>query len=200
MASLSETALQLPGGCFCGAIKYNISVPALANRPRIPGPKDPHPLGPQSEATTKVPILLLDHCDTCRGISGSIIECWFVAPMSWTTFTLEPLTSSASEHLSPATSDLVKGDKAILEGSHLRSFKSSEDVWRTFCGKCGTHLTYWYGSADNVVPKSWGPYFNIAVGSIGKEGLALLAPSREANVEDAVGWVRSMITGGANAE
>jgi hypothetical protein len=115
--------------------------------------------------------------------------------MSWTEFHLEAV--STSEELNPSTGDVVKGEEQVLAQTHLKHFQSSTDVHRTFCGKCGTHLTFWLGSAENVVPKSWGPYFNIAAGSIIKEnGLELLVPGRELNVEDAVGWVKEMVRGG----
>ena len=47
-----------------------------------------------------------------------------------------------------------------------------------------------------MVPKSWGPYFDMAVGTFDKSVMGWLKPAREANIEDSVLWVREMVKAG----
>ena len=54
------------------------------------------------------------HCRTCRGISGAPAVGWL---------------------------SLARDKFAFTQGEPRR-FKTSAHVWRTFCGECGTPLTY----------------------------------------------------------
>ena len=54
------------------------------------------------------------HCRTCRGISGAPAVAWVSFP---------------------------RGSFEFTQGEPRR-FRSSARVWRTFCGDCGTPLTY----------------------------------------------------------
>ena len=56
----------------------------------------------------------LCHCTMCRHVAGSPLVAWFSVP--------------------PGAFRLVSGEPV--------SFKSSEHATRTFCGSCGTPLTY----------------------------------------------------------
>ncbi|KAH8602500.1 Mss4-like protein [Bisporella sp. PMI_857] len=191
MAFLPKAAVDLSGGCFCGAIKYVISIPPLASRPVIPTAKRKG-FGQQNASTERLPLISLDHCDTCRRVSGAVIQCWFICPISWAKFSI---SFGSSDERKVAAADVLTGEGSALEGTHLKHFSSSKDVHRTFCGRCGTTLTYWCGEEDNVVD-GWGPFFNIAVGSFAKADLELMAPMREGHAEDAVGWVIGLIRSG----
>lgn len=54
------------------------------------------------------------HCETCRGATGAPVMAWACVP-----------------------SDAVE-----IAGETLRRFDSSPSVARTFCGRCGTSLTF----------------------------------------------------------
>jgi hypothetical protein len=80
--------MLLTGGCFCGAIRY--------------------------EVTDTARNLTLCHCQTCRHVSGAPNVAWFT----------------------------VSTDAFALIQGAPRQFHSSEHVVRTFCGDCGSPLTY----------------------------------------------------------
>lgn len=146
MTSLPTDPFTLKGGCFCTAITYTISVPALASRPAMPDRPVKYLLGPQSATSKRLPIITLDHCTSCRRISGSVLETWFVCPQSWVSFSLANRAFSERVEISHA-GEVVRPKEAMLEKTHLRYFSSSENTHRTFCGKCGTHLTFHYSGS-----------------------------------------------------
>ena len=65
-------------------------------------------------ASNPPPHSMVCHCETCRRVAGSPV-------VAWVTF--------------------LRRDFAFVKG-HPSSFHSSQPVRRTFCGKCGTPLTY----------------------------------------------------------
>lgn len=81
-------AINIEGGCLCGAVRYR--------------------------ATGEPTALTLCHCRSCRRASGAPSVAWAV---------------------------FRSGDFGFLRG-HPASFGSSPGVTRTFCGMCGTPLTY----------------------------------------------------------
>jgi hypothetical protein len=202
MATLPTTAFQLHGGCFCSAIRYTISVPELASRPIIP--QNPtKPFGPQSEVNEHLPIISLDHCNSCRRTSGVIVQSWFICPQSWVGFTLRPRsqgTSGSAETIKPATIDLLKPDASLLERTFVTGFKSSENKCRTFCGKCGTHLTFLNDRPNHALAEkgNWGPYFDVVVGTLDKESLEMdgLRPYCQVWSKDGIEWVKRLVLEG----
>lgn len=81
----------------------------------------------------------------------------------------------------------------------MRHFSSSDNVNRIFCGKCGTSLTY-FGEGDPN-PKSWGPHFDVALGTLDDECLAMegVKPNRESWTGDGIAWVKSLLAEGEKA-
>jgi hypothetical protein len=203
MASPLSATYTLCGGCFCNAISYTISVPSLSSRPLIPtAPK--YPIGPQNDVTERLPLISLDHCTSCRRVSGAIVQGWFICPQAWVEFSLEPRSEnnqtdqgpSADRIKPPSTFDFAKPGKELLENSYLSYFSSSKDVHRTFCGRCGTHLTYYCSEEDNKMVEKWGLYFDIHLGTLEKEGLARLRPCRHEWWDDGIGWIQKLLTDG----
>jgi hypothetical protein len=202
MTSLPITPFVLQGGCFCKAITYTISVPPFASRPLIPEPPK-RPFGPQNEVTERLPIISLDHCNSCRRISGAIVECWFICPQSWTSFSLIPRKSSSepSSHQAGSTprttSEIVRPTKDLEEMAYVKAFQSSENAHRTFCGRCGTHLTFFYSGEDDdmAAEENWGPYFDIAVGTFDTESAEMrgLRPGMQSWWGEGIGWVREVL-------
>ncbi|KAK0101151.1 hypothetical protein ONS95_012870 [Cadophora gregata] len=166
MPSLPETPFQLKGGCFCSAIRYTISVPTLQSRPKIPS--DPkREIYPPNAVTERLPMITLDHYPAVAS--------------------LDP--SSSPEYLMPS--------KELQEKTYLTHFLSSEDVNRTFCGRCGTHLTYYCSEPVEVgsVREAWGPIFDVANGTIDREGLEMegFRPSRRGWLDDGIEWVKKLL-------
>lgn len=198
MATLPTTPFTLSGGCFCNAVKYTISVPELASRPLLP--KTPKfPIGPQTEVSQRLPIISIDHCNSCRRVSGGVIQSWFICLQRWTTFSLLPRSGTSTENearITPATAiEALRPGKEILESTYLSYFSSSKDVHRTFCGKCGTGLTFHYSGEDDDAAEQWGPYFDIALGTLDEESVKIegLRPTRHGHCDDAIGWAKEMV-------
>ncbi|KFY74610.1 hypothetical protein V499_05357 [Pseudogymnoascus sp. VKM F-103] len=202
MAALPTTPFTLAGGCFCKAVTYTVSVPDVASRPTLPKPPK-FPLGPQTEDCERLPIISIDHCNSCRRIAGTVIQSWFICLQSWTTFYLLPRFTSTRTGASAeilrvrTTAEALIPDKDILETTYLSYFSSSKDVHRTFCGRCGTGLTYHYSGEDDemAAEDKWGPYFDIALGTLDEESTKVegLRPTRHGHCDDGIGWVKEMV-------
>ena len=59
-----------------------------------------------------------------------------------------------------------------METTHLKTFATSNDVSRVFCGNCGTHLTF-LQVAENQGGTKWGGHFDIAVGTLEQESVEM---------------------------
>jgi hypothetical protein len=70
-------------------------------------------------------------CNTCRLVSGIEIVQWMYVPTS-------QLTAAS-------------GEAYGLDSPTLKSFKSSEDVTRYHCGRCGASVFYWADSRPEVI-------------------------------------------------
>jgi hypothetical protein len=152
-------------------------------------------------------MISLDHCTSCRRIAGALVESWFICPQSWIAFTLQPRSLESptpkvdnksaedpEDVIKPATISFLKPDKKLTERTYLSYFASSEHSNRTFCGKCGTHLTFYYSAKA----ANWGPFFDVAVGTLDRESLEMegFGPSRQAWMSDGIGWVQRLLKDG----
>jgi hypothetical protein len=212
MSSLPSTEFTLTGGCFCNAIRYTITIPPLSFRPLVTKALEAkRPISPQTETTSRLPIIPLDHCNDCRRIAGQIIECWFICPQRWIQFSLRrvlpsdppgsklPLPSGPSpEFLSLEAGKAVRPGTEILQQTYLKYFSSSENTHRTFCGRCGTHISFHYSGEDDEMKKeeNWGLHCDIAVGTMDRESLEVVRPTRHGWFGQGIGWVKELVTGG----
>lgn len=84
MAFLPKEATTLNGGCYCKAIRYTIEIPSIDDRPLVP---DALPTtishDPTNSVPTRFPLVSLDHCESCRRVSGGIVQCWAICPAAW---------------------------------------------------------------------------------------------------------------------
>lgn len=199
MATLPETAFEIHGGCFCSAIRYTISVPDLESRPKIPTIPSME-MVPINKVTERLPMITLDHCTSCRRIPGAIIQSWFICPQAWVQFSLQPCHEKSDAPIMPTTIDYLMSDKALQEKTYLTHFTSSAKSNRTFCGKCGTHLTFYHSGPQNPVAirEKWGPIFDVANGSLDREALEMegFRPSRQAWQSDGIMWVKELLKDG----
>ncbi|KAK9357928.1 hypothetical protein V1504DRAFT_462821 [Lipomyces starkeyi] len=81
----------------------------------------------------------------------------------------------------------------LLGKAFLSHYKSSADVNRTFCSRCGTNLTYFM---DRPTSAPIPPIVDIAVGSLDRESIDRIRPDRHGWWEEAVGWVKQLLRNG----
>ena len=216
MAFLPVEPLTLTGGCFCTAIRYTISVPPLTSRPVVPGAlptpissnhSHPHP----TAVETRLPLIDLDHCNSCRRACGGLIQCWFICPQNWVQFTLEtreatsagPCSEKTPEQetysvpvLFPSTPSVVATPPPHLTTStYLSHFASSPGICRSFCSHCGTGIA-WCNTRDRGPEWTLGEIVDIAVGTLDRESLEKVRPDRHGWWADGVGWIRELVTEG----
>jgi hypothetical protein len=205
MPNLPKESFTLTGGCFCSAIRYTISVPSLEERPKIPSMPQ-REIHPPNEVTSHMPMISLDHCTSCRRSPGSIVECWFICPQSWITFSLLPrytdnrTPSSPDEYIQPTTIGVLKGEEEVVEASWLRHFVKNEGCNRTFCGRCGTHLSFHYSGEPREMSKraGWPPIFDVPVGTLDKESVEMegFRPSYKVWLDEGIPWVKRLLEEG----
>jgi hypothetical protein len=213
MAFLPPNPLDLHGGCFCGAIRYTINVPALEDRPLVPNMLKT-PIGSDKMVDTRWPTIELDHCDSCRHAAGAIIQCWLICPAPWISWSLLKRSSNVGPAQSPlpaSRNEQSEGREAFsavdvshptgskkqeaLADTYLSSFSTSNTVHRAFCGRCGTNLTYYYEQepSDERVPR-----IDITVGSLDTSSLTAtgVRPDRHGWWSDGVEWVQKLLFAG----
>ncbi|KAJ5207048.1 hypothetical protein N7491_002321 [Penicillium cf. griseofulvum] len=105
---------KLHAECHCGGVSFSIA------RPRKEFLASPASEGWVLPRDTSKWLALLDLCDDCRLVDGTNVIAWMFVPV---------------DHLSPSPpADLIIGSS--------KSYKSSEEVLRTFCGTCGATVFY----------------------------------------------------------
>lgn len=186
MAFLPKERLTLTGGCFCGACRYTIFVPAYDERPLHPTAKST-PISATDSVPTRIPVIDIDHCNNCRRVSGAIFQVWFICPATWVNWDLQTL---AGETITLSSADAT-GPEAKDHPLHLKRFQATDRATRSFCGKCGTNLSYFSH-------KRYGPeaVIDIGVGSMDQDSLKLAKPDRHGWWEFGTGWIQDLVTKG----
>ncbi|MCJ1476366.1 hypothetical protein MMC13_005032 [Lambiella insularis] len=195
---LPSTPLTIRGGCNCRAIRFQISIPALLQRP----------LHPWSDGEVHLPMVAIDHCNDCRRATGSVIPLWICAPTELVSASClrrsdaspptEPSTANAAAEAEgtrrwrPAAEVFQPGPAS--SETFLTSYHSSEGVTRTFCGRCGTNLTY----ARHPMPHGWPAMLDIVLGTVDREDLEgeWMQPERHCWWDRGIGWVRRLVEAG----
>jgi hypothetical protein len=80
-------------------------------------------------------------------------------------------------------------------------FENSENKYRTFCGKCGNHLTFLNDGPNHALAAdkgNWGPYFDVALGTWDTESLEMdgLRPCYLVWSKDGIDWVKRLVLEG----
>jgi hypothetical protein len=200
MSFLPPEALTLTGGCHCGAAKYTISIPTHSARPIVPNAA-PTAISPTEKVPARLPGTILDHCQTCRRVSGAIIACWLIIPPSWLTWTLvssgpdEDGAGGAVRRDVPAVDVCGPDADADVASHHVQQYRATNRAIRTFCGRCGTNLTY-YGLARHGTPFA---FMDVAVGSLDADSFALVRPERHAWWDSGIRWVQELARWGTGA-
>jgi hypothetical protein len=200
-AALPKTPFQLHGGCFCTAIRYTISIPELSRRKPLPqaAMTADRLLVPLNEVNERMPIITLDHCNSCRRVPGAIVHSWFLCPQEWVEFTVQPRESSDEKEAIKADSmTYLHEDKTLAERTYVTHFKSSEHSNRTFCGKCGTHVTLFKTGPLGPLQQALGPFFDVAVGTLDKECLEMegFMPTIQVWHDHGIPWAVKLVNEG----
>ncbi|KAF8853055.1 hypothetical protein BDZ45DRAFT_677962 [Acephala macrosclerotiorum] len=190
MSPLPAEPFTLHGGCDCTAIRYTISVPALAARPVQSG-KD------SKGEDVRPPKIFFDHCNKCRRVSGAIVQAWLSCPQEWLEWSVGSTGPLPSEEkvrtwATTSTKDVVK---SVPGASPVANYGSSPGVTRTFCGRCGTNLAYVYAGREETNAT---PMIDIVLGSLDTESLEMegMRPDRHFYWESGVTWVKELVAEG----
>ncbi|KAL9610189.1 MAG: hypothetical protein Q9167_005093 [Letrouitia subvulpina] len=193
---LPATALTIRGGCNCRAVRYEISVPPISNRP----------IHPYSDGSVHIPFTVICHCNDCRCASGGLVLAGICSATHMVRISLLPRTSPMpplqttrvelpnddAERAWVPAQDVFRPSSTldVPADSFLRAYKPSEDVTRTFCGRCGTNVTY----SRHPMPDDWPEMLDILMGTVDKECLEKeeLKPDRHVWWGKGIGWVKSL--------
>lgn len=91
---------------------------------------------------------------------------------------------------------MLKGEEEVLEASYLGHYESSKDTHRTFCGRCGTHLTFHFAGEREVSKKAgWGLIFDVSAGTLDRECLAMegFKATRQSWLDEGIPWVKDLL-------
>lgn len=180
---LPHHPLVLNGGCNCGAIRYKIAIPEKPERPI-------HPLSKE----VSFPVVLTDHCNDCRKATGAILPTWICVPITMMSCLLEPVTETEDASVAiwlPIDSLFYPGP--LSSKYWLRFYNSSERTTRSFCGRCGTNLTY---SAKNP-PNGFPVIFDVLLGTLNRADLEKdwMSPDRHCWVDCEIKWIKELTNG-----
>lgn len=124
---------RLRAQCHCGGVSFTIPRP---NEDDLASPAISSFLSPIDKTKW---VGSLDICDDCRGTSGSPIAAWAFIPLDRCEPKIKP--------------DLLIGTS--------KTFRSSADVLRSFCGRCGATVFY---SCDERRPNDRENVVDVAIG------------------------------------
>ncbi|KIX08372.1 uncharacterized protein Z518_03028 [Rhinocladiella mackenziei CBS 650.93] len=202
MAYLPKEALILTGGCYCQAIRYTINVPAWDHRPPIPDALET-PISATERIQTRMPLVDIDHCNTCRQVSGAVVQCWFISPVGWVEWDLLPKEGTTSHmtgdkradqtiHLSTIEAVGPLREDGTSPSTYVARFCCTDRATRTFCSRCGTNLTYLSHKRMNT-PMA---FVDVTVGSLDRESLKLAKADRHGWWDFGMDWVKSLLRNG----
>ena len=217
---LPSTQLTLNGGCNCRAIRYQIRIPALNERPLHPGSIL------AGGEDVRLPLVATDHCNDCRKATGSVLPLWILTPMAFVSGSVrtpDPTVTDAATSAAPGTDGDERGDAdseaAVSRGPEVPGtelftrtpanqsarakfpvtfYQSSPNVTRSFCGRCGTSLAYWY----QPLPAGWPVVIDIVLGTVDREDLEgeWMRPERHMWWTKGIGWVKELVGGAGGCD
>lgn len=171
----------------------------------------------RSSKPTRLPLIPLDHCSTCRRLLGAIVQCWIILPQTWVSWDL--LLKPASSDPSADVRNTLSTPEVVYSGKHyLAAFQSTADdgtngsVSRTFCSRCGTTFTFAFkasegaasrslsgtGNGEGEVGKAFPAIISLTVGSLDNESLEMVRPDRHGWWGAGIGWIKELLRKGDN--
>ena len=138
-----------------------------------------------------------DHCNDCRRATGSILPTWMCVPVALMSISLRSAHDIATE--TENNGPWIPSMEALRPGpanssSHLEFYVSSPSRTRTFCGNCGTNLTY----SINPMIEGFPDIFDVVLGTFDKEYLKQdwMAPDRHCWWSCGTKWIKKLSGGG----
>ncbi|OCT44379.1 Mss4-like protein [Cladophialophora carrionii] len=193
MSYLPKQATTLTGGCYCKAIRYTINVPSWDDRPIVPGALET-PVSATETVQTRMPMVDIDHCNSCRRQAGCLVQCWFIAPIDWVEWDLVPNDGSHGDVLHLSTSEAVgpPGQDKRLPQTFVSRFGCTERATRSFCSRCGTNLSY----VNHEYLSTPMAFVDVSVGSLDPESLRMAKVDRHGWWEFGVDWIKTLLSKG----
>ncbi|KAG4443005.1 hypothetical protein IFR05_001536 [Cadophora sp. M221] len=186
--SLPSDGIILHGGCDCSGVQYKIKIPPLSSRP----------IAFMDEKTgeeSRYPHSFLDHCNKCRRVSGAIVQAWLTVPQDWVEWTQ---TQNSGETVPSSTRDLIQIQKGVESTSiAVANYVSSPGIVRSFCGRCGTNLSFVNRERD-MGGDGKVATVDIVLGSLDEESFNVegVRPDRHLYWDSGVEWVKRLVTEG----
>lgn len=197
---LPSSPIIIHGGCNCRAIRYEINIPEHSDRP----------FHPSSDQTLRLPLVVICHCNDCRRATGGLTLAGILNPTAFVRVALLPRSSAlptpGRSRIEPPDADAELAWKPAAEvfrpdgvlsapkDSFLAAYNPSKGVTRTFCGRCGTNVSY----SRHPMPAGWPELLGILLGTIDREDLtkAELRPERHVYWDEGIEWVRTLSSEG----
>lgn len=202
---LPDHDLKIYGGCQCHAIRYRITIPPLSSRPLHPNYKRE-----SSEPPVHLPYIFTDHCNDCRGASGSILPAWICPAVEQVEANFLESPSFQEKDNAPIKVARADGHETIGqrgswlpasevfsrkmddrgERTPLSFYESSPGRLRSFCSRCGTNLAYVAEDMPGMV--------DFVLGTVDREFLETeaLHPERHLWWELGIDWIKELVTHG----
>jgi hypothetical protein len=179
---------------MCTAVRYAITVPALSSRPLVPRAL-PTPINATGETVaTSLPFIDIDHCEDCRRACGGLVQCWFICPQSWISFSLLSKVTTDASYVTYPCDQVATPSSEVLRTTYLGHYESSPQIHRCFCTRCGTGLTY-CSSKDRGPNWTLGAIVDVAVGTMDHESIELVRPERHGWWNSGTGWIQDLMEG-----
>ncbi|KAH7348939.1 Mss4-like protein [Rhexocercosporidium sp. MPI-PUGE-AT-0058] len=188
MPPLPPEGITLHGGCDCSAVQYKISIPPLSSRPIAFEDK-------KTGQEPRYPQSFLDHCNRCRRVSGAIVQAWLTVPQDWVEWVQ---TQNQGKQVISTTRELIEHPKANEPHSlAVTNYMSSPGVVRSFCGRCGTNLSFVDQERD-MGGDGKVATVDIVLGSLENDSFDVegVRPDRHLYWDSGVEWVKTLVTEG----
>jgi hypothetical protein len=138
-----------------------------------------------------------DHYNDCRRATGDVLLVWFCTPTEFVSASILLYSSEMKGDKEGERSPWVRAAEIFVprgKESWLRFYESSPGRRRSFCGRCGTNLSF----VPFPVPEGWPDRLDFVLGSVDRvclEGNAL-RPERQLWWDYGIEWVKEMTVKG----
>ncbi|PGH12227.1 hypothetical protein AJ79_04407 [Helicocarpus griseus UAMH5409] len=186
MASLPREPFSLQGGCLCRSVRYQITFPKFDERQIL------NPNHPPDQPDIRAPLVCFDHCNDCRKASGTPVQTWIICPQEYIRFTLLRRSAGAESPTVDMSGNQLVHPNSASEETYLTHYSSSKSVWRTFCCRCGTNISFVaYEEAGSET------LMDLLLGTLDRESLELVGmPEHHIWWDLGIGWVKKLTAEG----
>lgn len=193
--TLPKDPFTITGGCNCKAIRYKVDVPTWDDRPPTFYKTPDEDVG-----DLRFPMTAIDHCNDCRRATSSVIGMWLCA--HYPTISVKCLPRSQTKDTRKAdegwvaASEIFDNDASPLaKDTFLTFYRSSPAKIRSFCGRCGTAVSY---AIDPAKIPGFPRILDIPLGTVDQEFLEKewMKPERRLWCQVGVPWVNQLVKRG----